>query len=269
MAEYSYRFGFIGMGNMGFAILKGLLGQFSSEELTFHERNAEHMEDVAARTGVVFSADNASCARGSEYVVLAVKPQQLQAVVEEIRDAVTEKQTVISIAPGITIADLHAWFGKKCRIVRAMPNTPALVGEGMTGVCYDASLFTEDEQQLIHTFFASFGRMVLVEEKLINAVVCASGSSPAYVYMFIEALADSAVKYGMPRAIAYELVAQTVLGSAKMVLATGEHPGKLKDQVCSPGGTTIAGVSALEEYGMRNALIKATDACYEKCTRIK
>lgn len=269
MAEFTYRFGFIGMGNMGFAILKGLLGKFAPEELTFHGRNRQHMEDVSARTGVTPSADNAACARESEYLVLAVKPQQLGAVIEEVRDAVTERQTVISIAPGISVAELQKQFGKPCRIVRAMPNTPALVGEGMTGVCYDAGLFTEEEQETIRAFFESFGRLVLVEEKLMDAVVCASGSSPAYVYMFIEALADSVVKYGMPRAMAYEMVAQAVLGSAKMVLATGEHPGRLKDQVCSPGGTTIAGVGALEEHGLRNALFQATDACYEKCTKIK
>lgn len=131
------------------------------------------------------------------------------------------------------------------------------------------ALFSEEEKQTIETLFTSFGRMTIVEEKLMDAVVCASGSSPAYVYMFIEALADSAVKYGIPRADAYKLVAQTVLGSAKMVLETGEHPGLLKDKVCSPGGTTIAGVAALEEYGMRNAVIKATDACYAKCKGIQ
>lgn len=145
----------------------------------------------------------------------------------------------------------------------------ALVGEGMTGVCYDQALFSEEEKQTIETLFTSFGRMTIVEEKLMDAVVCASGSSPAYVYMFIEALADSAVKYGIPRADAYKLVAQTVLGSAKMVLETGEHPGLLKDKICSPGGNHHAGVAALEEYGMRNAVIKATDACYAKCKGIQ
>lgn len=269
MSRFTHKFGFIGMGNMGYAILKGLLAKYSPEEITFSERDREKAEDISARTGVAPSEDNGACASGSEYVILAVKPQQLDAVIGGIREAVTEEQIVISIAPGYTIADLKERFGKECRIVRAMPNTPALVGEGMSGVCYDSALFSGQEAETIRGFFESFGRMEIVEEKLINAVVCASGSSPAYVYMFIEALADSAVKYGLPRATAYEMVAQTVLGSAKMVLETGEHPGRLKDQVCSPGGTTIAGVSALEEYGLRNAVIKANDACYEKCTRMK
>ena len=139
----------------------------------------------------------------------------------------------------------------------------------MTGVSYDSEELSQEEIQVIHQFFQSFGRITVVEEKLMDAVVCASGSSPAYVYMFMEALADSVVKYGIPRAAAYELVAQTVLGSAKMVLETGEHPGLLKDKVCSPGGTTIAGVAALEENGLRGAVFHATDACYEKCTKIK
>ena len=147
-----------------------------------------------------------------------------------------------------------------------MPNTPALVGEGMTGISYDDNAFTFEEKDMINEFFNSFGRVVKVNESLMSAVVCASGSSPAYVYMFIEALADGVVQYGIPRSQAYELVAQTVLGSAKMVLETGEHPGMLKDKVCSPGGTTIRAVAALEANGFRNALIKASDECYKKCT---
>lgn len=269
MSRFTHKFAFIGMGNMGFAILKGLLANYQPEEITFYERLPERREDVAARTGVVPAQDGISCVTGAQYVILAVKPQHFDETIMGIRDAVAEGQIIISIAPGITIADLQEKFGKDLQIVRAMPNTPALVGEGMTGVCYDSTRFTAEEQETIRGFFESFGKMELVDEKLINAVVCASGSSPAYVYMFIEALADSAVKYGLPRATAYEMVAQTVLGSAKMVLETGEHPGRLKDQVCSPGGTTIAGVAALEEYGLRNAVIKANDACYEKCTRIK
>lgn len=267
--SFQYQFGFIGMGNMGFAMLKGLLGECSPDTVIFNARNRAKMEDVAARTGVQPASDNRECAAASKYLVLAVKPQQFQNVIEEICDLITEEQIIISIAPGITIADLQKRFGTACRVVRAMPNTPALVGEGMTGVSYEEALFSQEERETLQRFFESFGKMTVVEEKLMDAVACASGSSPAYVYMFMEALADSVVKYGIPRAAAYELVAQTVLGSAKMVLETGEHPGLLKDKVCSPGGTTIEGVSALEEYGMRNAVIKATDACYAKCTRIK
>ena len=258
------QFGFIGMGNMGYAILKGLLKTVAPDQLIFSARNKAHMEQVAVETGVSYAADNVSCAKESSCLVLAVKPQQFDTVIGEIRGAVTEEQIIISIAPGITIENLQARFGKKCRIVRAMPNTPALVGEGMTGVCYDQALFSEEEKQTIETLFTSFGRMTIVEEKLMDAVVCASGSSPAYVYMFIEALADSAVKYGIPRADAYKLVAQTVLGSAKMVLETGIHPEQLKDNVCSPGGTTIAAVCELERTGFRTSIQSGIDACIRR-----
>lgn len=269
MADFMYKFGFIGMGNMGYAILKGLLFANPPEELSFSEPDQEKAEDICARTGVNAAKDNKSCTAASKYVILAVKPQQLDLVVNEIRDEITDCHIIISILPGISIDELRSKFLKPCRIVRSMPNTPALVGEGMTGVCYDDKDFMPEEIETIHAFFSSFGKLKRVDEKLMNAVVCASGSSPAYVYMFIEAMADSVVQYGLPRTAAYEMVAQTVLGSARMVLETGEHPGRLKDMVCSPGGTTIAAVAALEEYGLRNALIKASDACYAKCSKIK
>ena len=269
MEGFRYKFGFIGAGNMGFAIMKGLLKVFEPGQVTFYEKNVSRAEDVAARTGAEPAKSGFDCASSSEYVILAVKPQQLEGVVQEIRGGVSGRQVLVSIAPGITIASLKGYFGEGCRVVRAMPNTPALVGEGMTGVCYDAGQFSQEEQQTVQAFFQSFGKMVLVEEKLINAVVCVSGSSPAYAYLFIEALADSGVKYGLPRAMAYELAAQALLGSAKMVLETGKHPGELKDQVCSPGGTTIAAVAALEEAGLRNAVLKAGDACYAKCGAIR
>ena len=263
------KIGFIGMGNMGYAILKGLLKEYGKEELLFTDANRERMESVTAETGVAHIEGNAALASKCEYLVLAVKPQYYQPVLQNIINVVSSRNIIISIAPGITIDQLKEKLGIDMRIVRAMPNTPALVGEGMTGVCYDPALYSDEEKATIASLFCSFGRMKLVEERLINAVACASGSSPAYVYLFIEALADSAVKYGLPRADAYEMAAQAVLGSAKMVLETGMHPGALKDNVCSPGGTTIAGVSALEEYGFRNSIIKASDACYEKCGNIK
>ncbi|MCI9162318.1 MAG: pyrroline-5-carboxylate reductase [Lachnospiraceae bacterium] len=253
---------------MGFAIMKGLLKKFEAEQVTFYEKNIQRAGDVAAATGVVLAADSLACASSSEYVILAVKPQHLRQAVAEIAGGISAGQILISIAPGISVADLKGMLGTGCRVVRAMPNTPALVGEGMTGVCYDPALFSGEEQHTIRRFFESFGKMAFVEEKLIDAVVCVSGSSPAYVYMFMEALADSGVKYGLPRDMAYEMAAQAVLGSARMLLETGEHPGRLKDQVCSPGGTTIAAVAALEEHGLRSAVMKACDACYAKCGNI-
>ena len=263
------KIGFIGMGNMGYAILKGLLQVFDKTELILTDANQERAEAVSRETGVEAAGDNQSCASQAEFVVLAVKPQFYHMVLDDVKDIIKKEQIIISIAPSVTIADLKAALGQDKRIVRAMPNTPALVGMGVTGVCYDRKEFTQEEEAVIRTFFESFGTMELVEERLINAVVCASGSSPAYVYMFIEALADSAVKYGLPRDTAYRMAAQAVMGSAKMVLETGEHPGTLKDRVCSPGGTTIAAVSALEEHGFRSAVIKAADACYEKCLNMK
>lgn len=263
------KIGFIGIGNMGSAIMKGLLSHgFRPEELLFTDIDGARREKIERETGVQAVASDMECAEKGKYLVLAVKPQYYQAVLEEIRPVTTPDQVIISIAPGKSVDHLKSVLGEERRIVRAMPNTPALLGEGMTGVCYEPSQFSQEEKEVIHKFFTSFGKMEVVEERLMDAVVCASGSSPAYVYMMIEALADGAVKYGLPRDKAYQMVAQTVLGSARMVLETGLHPGALKDMVCSPGGTTIAAVGALEQWGFRNALIKATDACFEKCKAI-
>lgn len=263
------KLGFIGMGNMGLAIAKGLLkNKFLPDQIIFADADKERCEKISREIQISYVCTNAECARGARYVILAVKPQYYEPVLKEIRPVLGKEQVVISISPGKTREYLNAELGREVRIVRAMPNTPALVGEGMTGVSFDETLFSDEENEMICRFFCSFGKMEKVDEKLMDAVVCASGSSPAYVYMFIEALADGAVKCGLSRKQAYQMAAQTVLGSAKMVLETGLHPGELKDMVCSPGGTTIAGVEALEEYGFRNALMKATDACFERCRTI-
>ena len=263
------QFGFIGMGNMGYAMLNGVLGEFAPGQIIFTTPHKEKCEKISAQTGVKYAESNAECANNAKYIILAVKPQMYDVVLKNIENVITSEKVIISIAPGITIDSIKGKLGGSVRVVRAMPNTPALVGEGMTGISYNKEEFTIEERDTIEQFFQSFGEVVTVPEHLMSAVVCASGSSPAYVYMFIEALADSVVKYGIPRQDAYKLAAQTLLGSAKMVLQTGEHPGKLKDNVCSPAGTTIQGVAALEEYGFRNAVIKATDKCYEACTKIK
>lgn len=258
------KIGFIGMGNMGYAMLKGMLEVFSAEHIVFTDTSLERMKYVSGLTGVRYVESNAECANESDVLVLAVKPQYYDDVAKNIKNIIKENHIIISLAPNISIEQMQGRLGFEARVVRVMPNTPALVGLGVTGVTYEKSLYAPMEQEVIHSIFNSFGKMLYVEEKLMGAVVCASGSSPAYVYMMIEALADGVVQYGMPRELAYEFVANAVMGAAKMVIETKEHPAKLKDQVCSPGGTTIAAVTALEENGFRNALIKATDACYKK-----
>lgn len=263
------KIGFIGMGNMGYAMLKGVLNVFEPSDIIFTCPDLDKCKRISDETGVKYAESNAECANNAQYIVLAVKPQVYSAVMKNIVNVIREDSVVISIAPGITIDSIKDNLEINTKVVRAMPNTPALVGEGMTGVSYNKDEFSFEQRDVVDRFFNSFGKVVYVDEKLMDVIVCASGSSPAYVYMFIEALADSAVKYGIKRDDAYKLVAQTVLGSAKMVLETNEHPGVLKDKVCSPGGTTIAGVAALEEHNFRNAVIKATDACYDKCHNIK
>lgn len=259
--------GFIGMGNMGKAMLQGALKVFAPTEMIFTCPTESHRRTVQEDTGVCAVESNAECANQAKYLVLAVKPQVYGRVLKNIQHVVRQEHVIISLAPGITYETIQDTLGADMRIVRAMPNTPALVGEGMTGISYKAEAFTFEEQDVIQKLFSSFGKCEKVDEKLMDAVVCASGSSPAYVYMMIEALADGVVKQGMPRAQAYSMVAQTVKGAAEMVLKTGKHPGVLKDAVCSPAGTTIAGVAALEEAGFRNGLIKACDAVYEKSKR--
>lgn len=257
--------GFIGTGNMGYAMLKGAISSISPENVGVTDRSFDKAESIAQETGVRHFESNADCVKNCKYVVFSIKPQVYENVVDEIRKYVDDSKIIISLAPNVSIEMLNGMFGKNVRVVRLMPNTPALVGESMTGYCYDDALFNEEEKTFLADLFNSFGKAVKVSEKIMSAVVCASGSSPAYVFMFIEALADSVVKYGMSRDDAYTFVAQTVLGSAKMVLESGEHPGVLKDRVCSPGGTTIRAVEKLEECGLRNALFKATEACYNKC----
>ena len=258
------KIGFIGMGNMGQAMLKALDGVVDKADMLFTDANEERMRKIYHSTGVMFVQSNAELASKCKYIILAVKPVVYHAVLKNIEAIVKPGHVIISLAPGISIKDITDKLGVNARVVRAMPNTPALIGMGMSGIAYDENEFLENEILEIEQIFKALGRFEKVDEKLIGAVTCASASSPAYVYMFIESLADSVVKYGMPRDLAYEFTAQAVMGAAKMVLETGNHPGKMKDDVCSPGGTTIAAVAALEQNGFRNAIFAATDACYEK-----
>lgn len=260
------KIGFIGTGNMGYPLLAGAIKLFGKNEVTYSTPFIDEMEKIKEKTGVEFSSDNIELAKSCKFIVICVKPQFIDSVYRDLSKVDLEGRILISIVAGISIEQIQKGVGQNVCVVRAMPNTPAMVGEGMTCVCFsdEGKGFSESEKQEAVSLFAGVGKVEIISEKLMIAAICANGSSPAYVYMFIEALADSAVKYGIPRDTAYRLASQTVLGAAKMVLETGEHPGRLKDNVCSPGGTTIAAVAKLEECGLRNAIMQATDACYAK-----
>lgn len=259
------KIGFVGCGNMATAIIKGIIKKqiIEAENIIASAKTMATLERVQGELGIKVSLDNLEVVKNSDIVVLAVKPQYYQEVIGQIKDTVTDNQIIISIAPGKTLAWLQECFGKDVKLVRTMPNTPALVGEGMTGACRNSSV-TDDEYETVLQILGSFGEVETIPENLMDVCVSVSGSSPAYIYILIEAMADGAVADGMPRAQAYKFAAQSVLGSAKMVLETGKHPGELKDQVCSPGGTTMEAVRVLEEKGFRSSVIEAMKACVRK-----
>ena len=257
------KIGIIGTGNMGYAFLKGLVSVYGPDQIIVTDVNKSKREAAAKETGVECVADNAELVKNAEYIVLAVKPQYYASVIEEIRDTVGMGQIVVTIAPGKTLEWLASQFGKPLKIIRTMPNTPAMVKEGMMGMCPNEQV-TAGDLETVRDICSGFGRTEIIAEHLMDVVTAVSGSSPAYVFLFIEAMADAAVADGMPRAQAYTFAAQAVLGSAKMVLETGKHPGELKDMVCSPGGTTIEAVRVLEEKGLRSAVFEAVKACVKK-----
>ena len=260
--------GFIGCGNMATAMLGGILKNnlVPKENLMASDKSEQAMEKIRRDMGIA-TADNCRVAESADVLVLAVKPVYMEEVIEEIADAVRPETIVVTLAPGKTLKWLDATFGRPTKLVRTMPNTPALVGEGMTAICPNEFVQPEELEQVAR-IFRSFGKAQVVSETMIDVVTGISGSSPAYVFLFIEAMADAAVAEGMPRAQAYEFASQAVLGSAKMVLETGKHPGELKDMVCSPGGTTIEGVRVLEEKGLRSAVFEATRACVKKAREL-
>ncbi|MFC7784958.1 pyrroline-5-carboxylate reductase [Rossellomorea sp. GCM10028870] len=257
--------GFIGCGNMAQAIMGGILksGLVENHSVKASARTQETQEKVAEEFGVGVISDNKSVAAFSDIVFLAVKPDQYRNIVESIKDSLKKDAIIITIAAGITIDWMESQLSKSVKIVRTMPNTPSLVGEGMTTYCVNGEL-TDADLEDVKAILDSFGKSEMVEESLMDAIPAVSGSSPAYVFMFIEALADGAVLQGVPRKQAYQLAAQAVLGAAKMVLETGTHPGELKDAVCSPGGATIEAVSALEKNNFKGAILTAMDACSRK-----
>jgi pyrroline-5-carboxylate reductase len=254
------KIGMIGCGKMGTILLKGILGRYpvSSAQIRVADTVKERLEEISKAYPLVVPAANRELVREVDILVLAVKPQNLPALLDEISSDVHPGQLVISIAAGISTRAIEKRLSGPVRVVRAMPNTPALVGEGMTALAA-GSHATEKDLETADRVFQSVGLTVTISENHMDAVTGLSGSGPGYVFVMLEALADAGVFLGLPRDIALKLAAQTLLGSAKLCLETGRHPGELKDMVTSPGGTTIAGLKALEEGRVRATLMSAVE----------
>lgn len=258
------KIGSVGCGNMAKAILGGIIrnGVAKPEEIIASARHEETLQKAKAELGIHTTLDNKEAAR-ADIVLLSTAPGAYPAVIAEIRDVVEENTIIWTIAAGITIADVEEAFGKKVKVVRTMPNTPALVGEGVTGVTPNEAVTAEDLEQ-VGKCIRSIGTMEVIPESLMDGIIPVTGSSPAFIYMLIEAMADGAVREGFSREQSIRLAAQTVLGTAKMVLETGKHPAALKDDVCTPGGITIELVKKMEEKGFRNAILEGMEVCNPK-----
>lgn len=259
-----YSIGFIGCGNMAKAIIAGLLEKkiYLKEQMIASTQTLESAQKVSQNYGIETTCNNLEILEKSEIIVLAVKPQILTSLVTTFSDYDLENKIVISIAAGVTLETLAKHLKTK-ELYRVMPNTPSCVGEGMSSLCY---LETNPLNWLerVKTLFEAIGRCAVIPEKLMHAAIASHGSSPAYFYMMLEAMGDAGVKLGLSRPLAYEMAAQAMLGAAKTYLETKIHPGALKDQVTSPGGTTIEAVASLEKNGFRNAIIEAMIDCAQK-----
>jgi len=252
---------FLGGGNMAEALIKGLIaaGSAKPDQIMVTDLSSDRVDHLKKTYGIFIQKGNLEAAREADVIILSVKPQVIEKVLAEIAPGVDGKKLVISIAAGINIGKIEKALRDNSRVVRVMPNTPALVLEGAAAIAGGRAV-TSDDLALAQNIFNSVGRAVIVEEKLMDAVTGLSGSGPAYVFLIIDALSDAGVKAGLPRQLALELAAQTVYGAAKMVLETKEHPGKLRDMVTSPGGTTIEGLHALEKGKLRATLMNAVEA---------
>ena len=259
----------IGAGAMGSAFAGGLIkaGLVNAGDVTLADIDADRLDKIRAELGVAVTSDNVAAVRKAGVVMVVVKPAQVKDVLSGIRGALSVDQLVIVIAAGVKLETIESALAAGAPAIRVMPNTPCLVGEGATGFSRGVNV-SDDQAKLAKRIFDAVGISFEVPEKLLDAVTGLSGSGPAYVYLMIEALSDGGVRMGLPRAIALKLAAQTVLGAAKMVVEKGEHPAMLKDQVTSPGGTTIAGIEALEKAGFRSALIEAVKAATKRAEEL-
>jgi pyrroline-5-carboxylate reductase len=272
MTVISQNIGFLGCGQMAGALISGIINSKLADpkQLFGFDPSPQTVKLSLTSKGGVACASNADVAKRAQVLFLCVKPQFMNAVLNELKAAnvITPKHLIVSIAAGTTIASIVTGIGfEKARVIRVMPNTPCLVQTSASAYAC-GKYATEQDAKLVEGIFKSVGVTFKLEEKLIDAVTGLSGSGPAYVYLIIEGLADGGVKAGLPRNIAQTLAAQTVLGAAKMVLETKKHPGELKDMVTSPAGTTIAGISELENRGVRAAMINAVKAAADRATEL-
>lgn len=257
----------IGVGNMGEAILAGLVKEEKFLDITINRRDAECGELLATKYGVTYNQDLHTCCQSADVVIFALKPDKILEIMKDIQTSLPSEAIIVSVAAGITLADMMAVLHPSRKVVRVMPNTPAAVGEAVTALVENDNVEAKDKE-LILNIFQTIGKVVELPEDKFHGLIGVAGSAPAYVYMFLEALADGAVAQGLPRELSYTLAAQTVLGSAKMLLETKKHPGELKDMVTSPGGTTIDAVAKLEEYNFRHAVIEAVKIAAEKSKKL-
>ena len=263
------KIGFIGCGNMSRAMIGGIIRSkaASPEDIFVSSKTADSVEKAINDFGVVGCFDNRKVVENADIIIFGVKPQIYEDVMKETADLFDGKKIAVSIAPGKSISWMEELLGSDTKIVRCNPNTPAMVGEGITAYCANSRV-DEADLEHIRLILESFGKSCEMSESQMAAFISVCGSSPAYIFMLIDAMADGGVLGGIPKAKAIELAAQAVLGSAKMVLETGMHPAQLRDMVCSPAGTTIEAVKVLEEKGFRSALIEAEAACTDKCRRM-
>ncbi|RDY23874.1 pyrroline-5-carboxylate reductase [Romboutsia maritimum] len=263
------KIGFIGAGNMACAMIGGIIKSnlLHPNKIIASARTTSTLDKIKDEFKINVTKNSKEVVKNSDIIIVAVKPNVYNRVLDEVKEFIDKDKIIVTIAAGKTIKSIEEVIQSDKKIIRTMPNTPALVGQGMSAICKNKNI-TDEDLELVKMIFDSFGKSEVVEENLIDSAIGVSGSSPAYVFMFIEAMADAAVIAGMPRKQAYKFAAQAVMGSAKMVLETGKHPGELKDMVCSPGGTTIEAVRVLEEEGMRSSIIKAICACVDKSKKM-
>lgn len=257
-----FKAAFIGTGNMGSALIKAACQSIGGEQVVITNRTLARAEALAQEVGCQVRSGNGEAAREAEYIFLCVKPYLIKEVLQEI-GPLRKEQAVVSVAAGVLLRDLQTWAGEGIPVLRIMPNTPCAIGKGMTALCAGPTA-GEEHLTAVEAILAKSGRVERIDEKLIDAFGAVAGCGPAFIYPYIEALADGGVTCGLSRAQALTCAAQMALGAAAMVLETGEHPGKLKDDVCSPGGSTIVGVAELERHGLRAAAIDAVVAACKK-----